>query len=63
MPTKKAKPAARPAPSVTNTRATRAQALEELAVDKPWYTCRVVGGRLEFSLYGGEVVFWPPQED
>jgi hypothetical protein len=64
MPTKKAKPAAKPAPKVTNSAANRAKALQELAVDKPWYSCRVVGGRLEFALYGGDVVFWPPvQED
>ena len=37
-----------------------AQALKELGIDKPFYTCRVVGGRLEFRLYGGAVVCWPP---
>ena len=37
------------------------QALDELGIDRPFYNCRVVGNRLEFSLYGGDVVFWPPK--
>jgi len=36
------------------------QALEELGVDRPYYDCRVVGGRLELTLYGGDIVYWPP---
>ena len=35
-------------------------ALEELAEDRPFYTCCVVGNRIEFSMYGGDVVTWPP---
>lgn len=36
------------------------QALEELGEDRPFYTCRVVGNRLEFAMYGGDVITWPP---
>jgi hypothetical protein len=36
------------------------KAIKELAINRPFYTCRVVGNRLEFSLYGGDLVFWPP---
>lgn len=36
------------------------RALDDLAIDRPYYTCKVVGNRLEFSLYGGDVVHWPP---
>ena len=36
------------------------QALEDLGIDKPYMSCRVVGGRLELTLYGGDVVLWPP---
>ena len=39
--------------------ATIRQALEELGINRPYYTCRVVGGRLELVLYGGDVVTWP----
>jgi hypothetical protein len=46
-------------PEVEDTPETRARALLELGIDQPYYTCRVVGGRLEFTLYGGGVVFWP----
>jgi len=35
------------------------QAISELGINKPWYTCRVVGNRLEFHLYGGDLVYWP----
>jgi len=35
-------------------------ALAELALDRPWYSCRLVGNRLEFQLYGGDVAVWPP---
>ncbi|MEJ2189576.1 MAG: hypothetical protein P8Y93_09205 [Acidobacteriota bacterium] len=37
------------------------QAIEELGIDRPYYACRVIGNRLEFSLYGGDVVLWPPK--
>jgi len=37
------------------------QALEDLGIDKPYMNCRVVGSRLELTLYGGDVVFWPPK--
>ena len=36
------------------------RALEDLAINRPYYTARVVGGRLELRLYGGDVVYWPP---
>lgn len=42
-------------------RATIEKALAELNLNKPYYTCRVVGNRLEFALYGGGVAFWPPE--
>lgn len=35
------------------------QALAELQITVPVYTCRVVGSRLEFRLYGGRVLYWP----
>ena len=37
------------------------QAIEELGLNRPFYTCRIVGSRLEFSLYGGDLVYWPPK--
>ena len=37
------------------------QALDELGIDRPYYTCRAAGGRLEFTLYGGDVAVWPPE--
>jgi hypothetical protein len=37
------------------------QAVEELGLNRPFYTCRLVGNRLEFSLYGGDLVYWPPK--
>jgi len=36
------------------------QALHDLGITVPVYACRLVGSRLEFRLYGGRVVFWPP---
>lgn len=36
------------------------RALDELGERRPYYTCRVVGNRLEFAMYGGDVVVWPP---
>ena len=44
---------------ITASPETIAQALRELGINKPFYTARVVGGRLELILYGGEVVYWP----
>ena len=37
-----------------------AKALRELGLNQPFYTCRVIGNRLEFHLYGGSIVTWPP---
>ena len=36
------------------------QALDDLGINRPYYSCRVVGNRLELTLYGGDVVTWPP---
>ena len=60
----KAKPAAskarQPRPKrITASRANIKRALEELGINRPYYRARVVGGRLELCLYGGDVVFWP----
>jgi len=38
------------------------QAVEELGINRPFYSCRIVGNRLEFSLYGGDLVYWPPKK-
>jgi hypothetical protein len=48
-----------PKKRIRNTAANRRKALQELGINVPYYTCRVVGGRLEFALYGGSVVYWP----
>ena len=53
------KPKRAPARRVTPSKTNIAKALKDLGIDKPYYTARVVGGRLELRLYGGEVVFWP----
>lgn len=47
---------------VRNDARTRARAIKDLGINVPIYTTRVVGGRLELSLYGGDVVYWPPEE-
>ena len=39
--------------------ATIRQALDDLAINRPYYSARVVGNRLELRLYGGDVVTWP----
>jgi len=39
-----------------------AQALAELAIDRPVLTSRLVGNRLELTLYGGDLIYWPPAE-
>lgn len=44
---------------IRRTTATIAQALAELNINVPYYACRVVGNRLEFHLYGGQVTYWP----
>ncbi len=33
-------------------------ALKDLALDRPYYQARVIGDRIEFHLYGGEVAVW-----
>jgi hypothetical protein len=65
-PAAKRKPAAskaRQPRSITASQANIAKALRELGITKPYYSCKVVGGRLRFTLYGGDVVFWPPKEE
>lgn len=37
------------------------QALRELGINVPVAVCRLVGTRLEFRLYGGRVLYWPPE--
>jgi hypothetical protein len=41
---------------------TVAQALEALGINVPYYAARVVGNRIELTLYGGQVVTWSPVE-
>ena len=53
-----AKPARKPA--IKADAETIRQALDELGIDRPYLACRVVGNRLELTLYGGDVVTWPP---
>ena len=48
-------------PAIKADEATIRQAVDELGLNRPFYTCRVVGARLEFSLYGGDLVYWPPK--
>ena len=36
------------------------QALEDLGINVPYYEARLVGNRIEFHLYGGQVKTWPP---
>lgn len=36
------------------------QALDELEINVPYYDARLVGGRIELHLYGGQVATWPP---
>jgi hypothetical protein len=35
------------------------QALEDLDINVPYYDARLVGNRIEFHLYGGQVRTWP----
>jgi hypothetical protein len=47
-------------PALKADAATIRKALDELGIDRPYYTARVVGGQIELVLYGGDVVYWPP---
>jgi hypothetical protein len=38
-------------------------AVAALGLDVPYYQVRLVGNRLEFHLYGGDVVYWPDAPD
>ena len=37
------------------------RALQDLGINRPYYSARVVGNRIELHLYGGDVVYWPPK--
>ena len=54
-------PRARPEPSrrIRNDPKTRARAVRELGINVPIMVSRVVGGRLQLKLYGGQVLYWP----
>lgn len=39
------------------------QALDELGINVPYYEARLVGNRIEFHLYGGQLVTWTPPTD
>lgn len=54
----RAKARTKPPPLTADT-PTIARALKDLGINKPYYTARVVGSRIELQLYGGEVVYWP----
>jgi hypothetical protein len=61
---KRAKPAISDDPArVQADAATIRQALDDLGINRPYTGCRVVGGRLELTLYGGDVVTWPPEPE
>ena len=47
---------------VTASQANIKRALQDLGITVPFYRARVVGNRLELSLYGGDVVYWPPKK-
>ena len=47
-------------PDGTPSAATIRQALQDLGIDRPYTRVRVVGNRLELTLYGGDIVTWPP---
>ena len=59
------KPATKPAekPATEADPETIAKALAELGIDRPYMQARMVGSRIELSLYGGDVVFWPPEPE
>lgn len=54
------KPARKPA--ITDDPETIRQALDELGIDRPYFSSRIVGNRLELTLYGGDLVYWPPEK-
>jgi hypothetical protein len=47
---------------ITASQANIRRAIKDLGIDRPYYTVKVVGGRLQFRLYGGDVVYWPAGE-
>jgi len=47
----------KPVPAVTL--ADAPVAVAALGINVPYYRVRLVGNRLEFHLYGGNVVYWP----
>ena len=49
-----------PTPDATPSAEAIRQAVDELGITRPFYSCRLVGNRLEFSLYGGDLVYWSP---
>ena len=57
----KANPPTKPAkaPSIRNDARTRARAVRDLGINVPIMVSRVVGGRLQLKLYGGQVLYWP----
>ncbi len=57
-------PPAAPAPEGLdpNDPGTYDRALRELQITVPVAACRLVGSRLEFRLYGGRVLYWPPSD-
>ena len=60
-PAKPAKPKPKAGADKTPPEETIRQALDELGIDRPYMGARVVGSRLELTLYGGDVVTWPPK--
>lgn len=60
MTKRKAPPRAAPRPIPAATMADLDRAVDELGIDVPVLDMRLVGGRLELHLYGGQVVVWPP---
>ena len=48
---------------ITTSQANIKRALRDLGINKPYYAVRVVGGRLELRLYGGDVALWPAAAD
>ena len=69
MPTKPATKSKTPTPSrkrgkpaIVADEETVQRAIQDLGINRPFYTCRVVGARLEFSLYGGDLIYWPPKQ-
>jgi len=48
---------------VRNDERTRKRAIRELGINVPIYKSRVVGGRLELTIYPGRKVYWPPEPE